>query len=176
MSLSSNVKNFTAGAITLTDGTGTPLTITVALGEGDFEISDLSAVLNAQTHYETRGRYTSSSYGARKYPTFSFSAKVAEFSEDSTGTLADAILKGGTVWSAAVSTLGAGTKIPYALDVGFNLECSDYESGSSDQSFTLTDCAELTISFAEGDPNTFKVTGTVLGPITGDLAAAQLAA
>ncbi len=172
MALGTNPLNFHAGAITISDGTGTPLSITVALGNGDFSIENLAAVLNEVNAYETRGKFSGLAHTNRVYPTFTFSAKVAEFSEDTTGTLADAILKNGTVWSAAVSTLGTGAKLPYTVDIAFALEGTDYSN--ADTTATMADCY-CTIAFAEGDPNTFSISGTVYGAITGDLACAEVA-
>ncbi len=170
----SKPRNFTAGSITLSDDTGTPISLTVALGEGDFSIENLQSTLNAVKKYESRGRFSGAAYAERIYPTFTLTAKVAEFTDATTGTLADAVLKNGA-FSSAVSTLGTGTKEVYALDVTFDLEVSDYEAAESDGQFVAQDCV-LSIAFAEGDPSTFQLSGEVLGAITGDLAAAELAA
>jgi hypothetical protein len=166
MALSTVIKNFTDGSITIKDGTGTPLEITVALDEGNFTMSGLAAQLSEVAAYESRGSFSGLRHTTRTYPSGSFSAKVAEFSEDSTGTLADAILKQGTVWAAAVSTSGASADV-YTVDLVFAMEGTDH-GDSADATVTLEDCY-CTIDFAEGDPNTFTITFTCYGSISGDI-------
>lgn len=169
MALSTVLKNFTDGSITIKDGTGTPLSLTVNFDQGDFSITGLKAKLRETVAYEARGRFKSLRHTTRTYPTFSFTAHAAEFSEDGTGTLADAILRQGTVWTAAVSTRGASAEV-YTLDVTLTVEGTSH-GDSADGTFTLEDC-ELSVDFAEGDPNTFSVSGTVYGALTGDIAIA----
>ena len=86
MALSTVTKHFTDGSITLKDGTGTPLTLTVALSVGDLTISGLETdtLGRAVNAYETRGVLRSLRRGARVYPTVSFSAHLADVT-DATG-------------------------------------------------------------------------------------------
>lgn len=166
MALSTVVKSFQDGSLVIEDGTGTPLSITVQFEMGDFSLSGLSANQQEVSAYESRGKFKTLRHTTRTYPTVSFSAMAAEFSEDSTGTLADALLKNGTVWSAAVSTLGTG--LPYTVKMTFNVEGTDFGDAADGQ--IVLDDVYATIDFAEGDPNSFSVSGTVYGAITGDLA------
>ena len=50
------ISNFTNGTITFKDGTGTPLTLTLSLDEGNFSVSGLADRLREVAAYETRGR------------------------------------------------------------------------------------------------------------------------
>lgn len=166
MALSTVIKNFTDGGLLIEDGTDTPLSLTVAFENGDFAVSGLASQLSEVAAYESRGSFKTLRHTTRTYPSGSFSAMMAEFSEDSTGTIADALLKQGTKWSAAVSTLGTG--LPYTVDLTFVVEGTNFGDGA-DGTFTLEDCY-CTIDFAEGDPNTFSISFTVYGDITGDIA------
>lgn len=170
MALSTVIKNFTDGSLVIKDGTGTPLSLTVQFENGDFALSGLKAKLRETVAYESRGRFKGLRHTTRTYPTGSFSAHFAEFSEDATGTLGDAILKQGTKWAAAVSTSGANAEV-YTVDLIFMVECSNHESGVTDATFTLEDC-ECSIDFSEGDPSTFSVSFTCYGALTGDIAIA----
>ena len=173
MALSTVVKNYQDGSLVLTDGTTpTPKSITVLLDQGDFSITGLAAKAQEVTAYESRGLMKSLRHTTRTYPTFSFTAMVSDFSENDTGTVADAILRNGTTWSDALSTstgasTGATNKIPYTLKLTFNLEKTDL-GDSADEQFILDDCY-VTIDMSEGDPNTFSISGTVYGSITGHL-------
>lgn len=168
MALSTVIKNFTDGSLTISDGTTpTALSITVQFENGDFSITGLAAQLSEVAAYETRGGLSSLRHTNRVYPSGSFTAKMAEFSEDDTGTLADAVLKQGTTWAAAVSTLGANADVD-TRDLTFAVEGTDF-GDAADGSITLEDCY-LTIDFSEGDPNTFTVNWTLYGDVTGDIA------
>lgn len=166
MALSTVIKNFTDGSLTIADGTGTPLEITVQFENGDFSVSGLSPQLREVAAYESRGSFNTLRHTNRTYPSGSFTAKAAEFSEDSVGTLADAILQQGTVWAAALSTLGANADV-YTVDLQFTVEGTDF-GDAADGALTLEDCY-CTIDFAEGDPNSFTVNFVVYGDISGDI-------
>jgi len=172
VALSTVVKNMRDGSLTIKDGTGTPLSITVQFDTGDFSITGLKAKLAETTAYETRGQLRTVRHTTRIYPTGSFTAYMAEFSENSVGTLADAILKNGTVWSAAISTDAGGANADvYLVDLEFTCEGTDY-GDSSDHIFGMTKC-ECVIDFSENDPNSFSVAFTCYGALTGGLATTE---
>ena len=169
MALSTVIKNFTDGSLVIKDGTGTPLSLTVQFENGDFALSGLKANLRETVAYESRGRFKGVRHTTRTYPTGSFSAHFAEFSEDATGTLGDALLKQGTKWAAAVSTSGANAEV-YTLDLTFTVEGTAH-GDAADATFTLEDC-ECVLDYSEGDPSTFSVSFTCYGALTGDIAIA----
>lgn len=167
MALSNIIKNMRDGTLIIADGTsGTPLQINVSFDNGDFSISGLKAKLAETTAYETRGQLRSLRHTTRVYPTGSFSCMMAEFSEATTGTVADAILKNGA-FAAAVSTKGPDADV-YCVSLSFIVDGTSH--GESDSTMTLNDC-ECSIDFSEGDPSSFTISYTVYGSITGGLAA-----
>lgn len=166
MPASTTVKNFRDGSLIIADGTGTPIDVTVKFENGDFSISGLSDSLHEVVAYQSRGELSSIRRTARTFPTFSFSAQMSEFTAATDVSLSDAINKNGA-FASAVSTSGANADV-YTLNLTFRVEGTNF-GDSSDHSFTLGNC-KLTYDFAEGDPNTFTVNGTMYGSITGDLA------
>ena len=170
MALSTVLKNMRDGSLTLSDGTGVPLTLPISFDTGDFSITGLKAKLAETTAYETRGLLRTVRHTTRVYPTGSFTCYMAEFSENTIGTVADAILKNGTIWAAAISTLGADADV-YALDLSFQCEGTNYGDGS-DHVFGMTKC-ELAVDFSENDPNSFSISFTCYGELTGGLATTE---
>jgi hypothetical protein len=166
MPASTTVKNWRDGSLIVEDGTGTPIDVTVKFENGDFSISGLSDSLHEVVAYQSRGELSSIRRTARTFPTFSFTAQMSEFTSATDNSLADAIMKNGA-FASAVSTLGASADV-YTVKLTFRVEGTNF-GDSADHSFTLDDC-KCTIDFAEGDPNTFSVSGTVYGAIGGDLA------
>ena len=168
MALSTVVKSsFTEGSIIVSDGTGTPLTVTVQFDQGDFSISGLKDKLKDTTVYQSRGTVHSVRYTSRIFPSISFSCMVAEFSETSAGTVMDMITgKSGTPYAARVSTLGATADV-MTFDVKLTVEASSFEAGTSDLTLICED-VELSCDISEGDPDTCSISGTVYGNVTGD--------
>jgi hypothetical protein len=165
MALSTVTKHFTDGSITLKDGTGTPLTLTVALSVGDLTISGVETDTLGRTvnAYETRGVLRSLRRGARVYPTVSFSAHLADVTDASDKTLFDFILKRGA--SASNVSTTAGTGDVYTLDVVFTIEGTDL-GDAADHVITLED-VHFTSDLAEGEPNTISASGTIYGTVVG---------
>jgi len=173
MALSDNIKNFTAGSIGVADSGGTN-SLTADTDTGSFSVGELQAVLNEVHPYFRRGRFKSAAYGERIVPAGTFEAMVAQFTDATADVVQDLILQRNK-YSAAVSTLGSAAKTPYALDLTFNMEGTDY-GDSVDHSFTMHDCIVKVSEFSEGDPNMIKFSFVCLGEITGDLAIDELAA
>ena len=167
MAASSYVKNFCDSSITLSDETGSPITLTVPLFMGDFAISGLKKALREVVAYQAQGVLTTVRYTNRTFPTFSFTAQMATFTSATATSLSDAILQNGA-WASAISTLGTGTGVVYTLKVTHTIESSNFE-GVADPSLVLDDCA-LELEFSDGDPSVFKISGTCYGAVTGDLA------
>lgn len=165
MAVSSVIKNFTDGKVTLTDATGVPIVCEATFSNGDFGVSGLSDKWNDVTAYESRGVFNVLRYGNRTYPSGSFSVKIAEFTNASTNVITDAIIKNGA-WSSAVSTYGTG--LPYLLKLTFTMEGTDF-GDSADHSAVFTNC-RCTVDISEGDPNTATVNWVCYGTSTGDLA------
>ena len=167
MALSSIVKTNRDGQLKLSDATAvTPLDLTVQYEAGDFSLAGLNQASGTAydiTQYLDRGEFFAG--GVRKtnrtFPTFSFTAMLTELTDGSNETLPDIILKQGS-FSAAVSTLGANADV-YSLDLVLTIEGTDH-GDASDHVLTLNDCI-LSIDMSEGDPDTFSISGTVLGAV-----------
>jgi hypothetical protein len=169
MALDSFVKSDVEGTITLSDGTGTPVTMVLAFDQGDLSITGLKQTLNETEKYERRGRLKSVGPGSRIYPSLSFSAMVHQFTDATASVLSDFVLKANK-YSGNVSTLGTSHPV-YALKVTFDLEGTDF--GGADSQVILDDVV-MTMDFAEGRPSSFSIAGEVLGAVTGDLAASEI--
>ena len=158
------VSNFTNGEITVSDGTGTPLTLALSLDEGNFSVTGLADRLREIGAYETRGALRGLSLTTRTYPSISFSSLISEWTNASTGTLMDMVLgTAGSAFAARIGTLGASHPV-VTLDLRFQFV--DFAGSGHDLTFH-----DVLIAFdmSEGDPNTVSFTGTVYGEIDGDL-------
>ena len=170
MALDTFVKTHIHGSISIADGTGVPVTMTLAYDQGDFSVGPLKAVLNETVKIMRRGRLISAALGDRIIPSGSFTAMVHQFSDATASVLTDFLLQQG-LYAANVSTLGALHPV-YTVDLTFNIEGTEF--GGVDSTVTFTDCDVTIATLAEGEPDTFSISFEVLGAVTGDLAAAQL--
>lgn len=161
---STHVKNFVGGSVTLSDGTGTPLTLVVPLDQGNFSVSGLREYLNEPVKVETRGKFKSLLYGNRAYPQFSLSAYVGNLVGDDNvapGSVLE-MVTGTGAYSSAVSTLGASRNM--TVDVMLTVEGTNW-GDSADETITLEDVV-ISIDFAEsGEGNTITMSGEVLGAV-----------
>lgn len=160
MAISSKPKNFRDGTITLSDGSGSPITLTVQYEAGDFSIDNVSQSQSEVETYLDRGSF----HNVRKTnfapATFTFTATMTDLSDATEKCLWDAVNKSGA-FSAGVSR---GDTDVWLLQVGLTIEGTDF-GDTADHTLVLDKC-HLTISFAEGSPNTFTINGTVYGNIT----------
>jgi hypothetical protein len=162
MAISSVVKNFRDGTILIEDGTGTPISVTVQYEAGDFSISGLSESNTDVTTYLDRGDLGSVRKTSRTFPTFSFSAHMTDLSDATNKTLWDAVNKTGA-FASAVSTGGTASDV-YMLKVTLTVEGTNF--GDSADHVLILNNSHLSVDFAEGDPNSFTLNGTVYGAIT----------
>lgn len=157
-------KNFNKGVMRLSDGTGTPVTLTVPLEQGNYKIGPLKRKLNEAVKYETRGVFRGLGYGKRIYPSLTFSALLGNLigsSASAPGSLLE-MLVGLGAYSANVSTLGANRDM--TLDVRLTVEGTDW-GDTADETIDAEDCL-CTAEFQEGEEgNMLSVTCEVLGSI-----------
>ncbi len=162
MPISSVVKNFRDGTITLSDGTTpTPLTLTVQYEAGDFSITGSNQGNTEATTYLDRGVLGSVRLTNQTFPTISFTAHMTDISDATNKTLWDAVNKTGS-FATAVSTIGSSDV--YGLTVKLVVEGSNF-GDPTDHEITCVG-VHLSIDFAEGDPNSFTLNGTVYGAIS----------
>lgn len=172
MALTNFVKNNVQGVIVLKDGAGVPNQMTLAFDRGDLSIGPLAWVLNELVKIERRGKFKSANVGARFYPQLSFSAWLAQFTDAAADVVADFMLKRGK-FAGNVSKFGSGHPV-YAIDLQYTLEGTNY-GDTADHTFTATNFVPRLDSFTESiDGNQIAFSGEVLGPITGDLAVAEV--
>jgi len=156
------VKNFRDGQIILKDGTGTSIAVTIEFESGDFSISGLSANSNTEvTTYLDRGSLGSVRLTSQTFPTWSFTCHMVDFSDAVTKTVWDAVNKTGT-FAAAISTITNSDV--YGLDCVINIEGTTLGE-ATDHTLTLVG-NRITLDFAEGDPNSFTINGTMYGSMT----------
>ena len=150
------------GLITLSDGTGTPVTLVVPFSIGNLKVSGLSQTLREVLKFEARGVLTSVRLGKRRYPTGSFSFQVADYSDATNQTVIDFLLKTGS-YSANISTLGSAADV-YAVTIKLTVEGTD-RGDSADHTVTMTNCV-CTLDVEEGEPNMGSVSFEILGAVT----------
>ena len=162
MAQSTVIKNFRDGSLLFADNTGTPLTLAIQYEAGDFSIDNLNEGLVETTAYLDRGEFATLRKTNRVFPSFSFTAHMTDLSDATDKLLYDLARKTGA-WASAVSTLGANADaMTYKLT--FTVEGTNF-GDSADHTMILNDC-RITLSFSEGDPNSFSVAGIVYGAIT----------
>lgn len=163
MPISSVIKNFRDGTLLFNDGTTpTPLSLTVQYEAGDFSIDGLNEGLVETTAYLDRGVFATLRKTTASFPSFTFSAHLTDVSDATNPTIYDLARKSG-VFASAVSTLGANADaLTYKLT--FTIEGNNF-GDSADHTLVLNDC-RITVSIAEGDPNSFTVSGIVYGAVT----------
>ena len=164
MAISDVTKNFRDGTLLLEDGTAvTPLAITIQYEDGDFSTSGLMEDQKAITQYANRGDFYKARKTIQNYPTFSFSAHYTDLADGTEKTLFDFVHKLGA-FSAGVSTLGADAEV-FACKLTWTVAGTAH-GDATDHVLALDDC-HLSMDISEGDPNTFSISGTIMGTITG---------
>ena len=159
MPISSVVKNFRDGTITLADNGIN--TLTIQYEAGDLSLSGVNQGNFEHTKYLDRGDLGSIRKTNRSFPTGSFSCQMTEFSDASNTNIWDLVNKTGA-FSTAVSTLGANADL-YTLKITLSVEGTNF-GDSSDHTLEMDDC-RCTIDFSEGDPSSFTINFEVLGTI-----------
>jgi len=163
MAASTVIKHFTDGSIVFSDGTGTPVTLTIPFTAGDLTVSGLAQKLREVVRYETRGVLNSIRHGARTYPTMSFTAQLADYSDATDGTAIDYVLRQNSY--SGNTTVSTNSTEVYTFDIILTVEGTDH-GDSADHVITMTNVS-CTIDIAEGEPNTLTVNGEIHGGYDG---------
>ena len=170
MALSTSIKTSHDAAITLKDGTGTPVTLAVPVTIGDETISELMAASTVTSEYnetiafEARGKLTGIRHGARIYPSGSFSVQFREFTNATAGAVLDFIRQTGGYSGNATSAPSAFGSDVYLIDLLITVEGTDRGDGA-DHTITMTDC-RMVAEFATDVPDTLSIAWTCYGTIT----------
>ena len=163
MAISSVAKNFRDGTITIEDATSTPIECVVQYENGDFSLSNLKQSGKEVNKYEDRGDFFSARRTNTAYPALSFTAIFTDLSDGTEKTLVDACLKQGA-FAAGVSTLGANADV-WSLKLTFSVNGTSF-GDPSNHIIVCNDVVINDVSISEGDPDSFSISGEVLGAVT----------
>lgn len=152
------------GVITLSDATGTPVTLEIAYEEGNVTFDTPKA---AQTVIRDRGTITTVRKGDDEpSATGSFSAYFRQFTDGAeAGSILDFINKTG-FYSSNVSTGNSGTPYVefYCIDIQYQVDATSLTDTETHEA-TLSKCV-CTASFTEGDPSSFTINFTCYGGVS----------
>ena len=137
MAISTVVKSYRDGSIVLSDGTGTPLTVTVQFEAGDLSLSGTNQGNYEHTKYLDRGELGSIRKTNRMFPTGSFTCQMTDLSDATDRLIWDIVNKTGA-FTAAVSTLGANADL-YTLKIVLTVEGTNF-GDATDHVLTMNDC------------------------------------
>lgn len=159
MAASTVIKHLYDGTITVTDGTTpTAVSLTVPFTVGDLSIDTMQEASRGVQAYQTRGSLHSVRLAAREFQNVTFSAQVADISDATDGTIIDFVLKQGS-YSANESTL-AGSDA-YCITITITVEGTDV-GDAADHTIEMVS-VRCNGSFAEGEPDTFTISGVIYG-------------
>jgi len=159
MAESTVVKVRRDGTLTLSDGTGTPVTYTVAYENGDVSFDGGSKA--DRIVIRDRGTIVGLRKGDDPVTSLSFSVHMREFSDATSGSLIDFLDKTGS-YNGNTSTGGVGYE-QYLIDIAFQVEGTSH-GDANDHLATASKCL-ATWSFSEGDPDSISVTAEIHGGI-----------
>lgn len=160
MAESTQTKTRFGGTIVLTPGSGSAYT--VAVEEGNLQMSGLTAGQREALLVEDRGLFQTLVEGKQVYVNFSFTARLRDLVDAADTTLVGVCLRRG-VYAAATSTLGANR--PYCVDLLWTMDGTSV-GDAANHTVTLEDCRISDVQFAEGDLNDVTITGTAYGTIS----------
>lgn len=161
---SSVVKNMRDGTVIIKDSTGTPVQITVQFEEGNFSLSGLQQDLTEVSAYMDRGSLCSLRKTSQVFPTFSLSAYMTHFTSGGSGAISILEFIKQQDGGSSLTSGSAAKGDVMTFEVAIVVEGTDF-GDTSDHKITLAECL-LSADFAEGDPSTFSISGTVYGAIT----------
>lgn len=145
------------GTLLIEDGTGTPLTYTVAFEAGDFALTVPGRTVNL---FLDRGVITSPPnirYGDDQPLTFTFTAQLRDVSDATDATLPAILMDTGIVGSTWVSRGGANGEVK-TFRLTWTIEGTDH-GDTADHTLVLDYCY-ITGSVSEGDPSIVSISGT----------------
>lgn len=149
MALSAVAKTKRDGLITLKDGTGSPVTLSVQYEDGDWSFEGLSKHQAELVAFFDRGEFYSVRKSNQKFITGKFTYHLTELSDASNGVVLD-FIRFANQYSANVSTLGANAEVK-TIDILWTVEGTNH-GDATDHTLQLDDCA-CEFAAAEGEPN-----------------------
>lgn len=163
MPYSTVVKTKRDGIVTIKDGTGSPVTLSVEYEEGNLTFDQ---PLADQTVIRDRGTIANVRKGDDQPITGSFSFYFRQFTDSSNpGSIRDFLVGAGN-YSANVST-GSAAGLPfveeYCNTISFLVEGTDV-GDAKDHEAVFSKCT-ASLAFAEGDTNTWTLSFTCYGGV-----------
>jgi len=161
---STQPKNFAGGVLRFSDGTGTPVTLTGQMFEGDYSLDGVAQDLNEDVVFTSRTLVIGLGVGAPSIPQLSMSCKwgnIVGSSGTAPGTVTE-FVTGKGAYAANVSTLGANRRM--TVDVRWTIE----GTGWGDTADETVDCEDVRFNFGiteSAEANKLAFTGKVLGNI-----------
>lgn len=162
MSVSAQPKNFQKASVTLIDGTGTPVTLVLALGQGDFQYDEIGEYLNEDVIYTARTTIAGLGTGKPKPVKWSVTAlcgNIVGNSASAPGSIFEFISKKGA-YSSNISTLGASRR--FTCDAKLTIKGTDW-GDSDDEDVTFEDSVCKVKFEAREEGNRITLSGTGLG-------------
>lgn len=162
--------------VTLSDGTGSPITYVLDQDRGTYTFDGIKPGLRNHTVVQRKGQMVAPVFTDRAPVSLSMEFLFDVFSKAAGGTILDYIFKDGA-FSARIGTLNPSgstdLKIPFATDAIIVVEGTDY-GDSADGTITVRDWIISSVSWnaAENEAITVSVTGEVWGAFEGDIAIA----
>jgi hypothetical protein len=147
------------GTITIEDATGSPISMTVAYEEGDFQHGEVQAGYMDAEFIRDRGVDSSVVETGENVIEFSFSAYATDFGDNTEKTIPDVVMKTGA-FSAGVSVFGANR--PWGVKVTYTQEQTNYGAGA-DSSIVFAK-VRLSYGFAEAGTGRFTIRGRIFNP------------
>lgn len=170
------VKTGSMVGVTLSDGTGTPLTLALDSDKGTYTLDALKPGLRNHQVIQRKGQAVCIVFTDRTFPTFQLDFWFDNFSKAAGGTILDFIFKDGA-YSARIGTMNPSgstdLKIPFACDVAIAVEGTDY-GDSADGLLTFDDWVITAVSWSAtpDDGITISVQGEIIGAFADDIAIA----
>lgn len=159
-------KNFQKASVTLIDGTGTPVTLVIALGQGDFQFDEVGEYLNEDVVYTARTTIVGLGTGKPKPPKWSVSAlcgNIIGSSSSTPGSVLEFVAKKGA-YASNVSTLGASRR--FTCDAKLTIEGTDW-GDVDDEDVTFEDSVVKVKFEMREEGNRITISGQSLGSFVG---------
>lgn len=168
MALNEKPKGAYLGRLFFVDGTtGTPVELELAFDEGNFSGGPFTAEMMEIVKVKRRGIMAGAVLSESIEPSGSFDCILTDFS-DATAGEAQAFALKQAPYSANKSTMGDGAKVPYTIDIRWEIEGTD-AGDDHDMTLTLLDC-RVSVSVQEGPYNKCTISWECLGGTEGDWA------
>ncbi len=161
MPTSTAIKVQQDGSVIFADGTTTPVTLTVPYVDGAASIDGLDYDQTEPIVVFAKRTFLGVRRGAHRPLTFSFTAYMSEFSSATATSLLD-FVRFTNGYSSNEST--SSTEFDFKT-IKVTLESAAIGSDGSASSVAMDDCV-VEVSYSEGEPNQFTVSGTCYGAVT----------